>query len=123
MHQHESSTGGCPCLPIDCVVALLPASVRLQQKRAASFRTRTVSTIAMIAGFLAIIYMGHVPLVLLVLTLQVSNDLGLDVGQMALQAVTNCVTNLNLPWPELWSNQPSDVQQREGSSQSHSCLQ
>jgi hypothetical protein len=26
----------------------------------------------MIAGFLAIIYMGHVPLVLLVLTLQVS---------------------------------------------------
>lgn len=44
----------------------------LQSKRAASFRTRTVSTVAMIAGFLAIIYMGHVPLVLLVLTLQVS---------------------------------------------------
>jgi hypothetical protein len=44
----------------------------VQQKRAASFRTRTVSTVAMIAGFLAIIYMGHVPLVLLVLTLQVS---------------------------------------------------
>lgn len=41
-----------------------------QQKRAASFRTRTVSTVTMIAGFLAIIYMGHVPLVLLVLTLQ-----------------------------------------------------
>jgi hypothetical protein len=43
----------------------------LQQKRAASFKTRTVSTISMIAGFLVIIYMGHVPLVLLVLTLQV----------------------------------------------------
>lgn len=43
----------------------------LQQKRVASLRTRTVSTVAMIAGFVAIIYMGHVPLVFLVLTLQV----------------------------------------------------
>lgn len=43
----------------------------MQQKRAASFKTRTVSTVSMIAGFLVIIYMGHVPLVLLVLTLQV----------------------------------------------------
>ncbi len=34
-------------------------------------RTRTVSTVAMIAGFLAIIYLGHVPLVFLVLSLQV----------------------------------------------------
>jgi len=44
----------------------------LQQKRVASLRTRTVSTVTMIAGFLVIIYMGHVPLVFLVLTLQVS---------------------------------------------------
>lgn len=41
-----------------------------QQKRVASLRTRTVSTVTMIAGFLVIIYMGHVPLVFLVLTLQ-----------------------------------------------------
>eukprot|EP00882_Tetradesmus_deserticola_P023918 GHRQ01026096.1.p1 GENE.GHRQ01026096.1~~GHRQ01026096.1.p1 ORF type:complete len:236 (+),score=60.47 GHRQ01026096.1:314-1021(+) len=41
-----------------------------QQKRVASFRTRTVSTVAMIAGFLGVIYAGHVPLVFLVLGLQ-----------------------------------------------------
>jgi hypothetical protein len=43
----------------------------LQQKRVASLRTRTVSTVAMIAGFLGVIYAGHVPLVFLVLGLQV----------------------------------------------------
>jgi hypothetical protein len=36
-----------------------------------SLRTRTLSTLAMIGGFVGIIYLGHVPLVLLVLTLQV----------------------------------------------------
>lgn len=41
-----------------------------QQKRVASLRTRTVSTVAMIAGFLGVIYAGHVPLVFLVLGLQ-----------------------------------------------------
>ncbi|KAF6255369.1 phosphatidate cytidylyltransferase [Scenedesmus sp. NREL 46B-D3] len=41
-----------------------------QQKRVASLRTRTVSTLAMIAGFLGVIYAGHVPLVFLVLGLQ-----------------------------------------------------
>jgi phosphatidate cytidylyltransferase len=44
----------------------------LQQKRVASLRTRTVSTVAMIAGFLGVIYAGHVPLVFLVLGLQVT---------------------------------------------------
>eukprot|EP00879_Flechtneria_rotunda_P011161 GHRR01011659.1.p1 GENE.GHRR01011659.1~~GHRR01011659.1.p1 ORF type:complete len:439 (+),score=91.96 GHRR01011659.1:139-1455(+) len=42
----------------------------IQQKRAASFKIRTVSTLAMIAGFLLMIYIGHVPLVFLVLSLQ-----------------------------------------------------
>jgi hypothetical protein len=37
----------------------------------ASLRTRTLSTLAMIGGFVSIIYLGHVPLMLLVLTLQV----------------------------------------------------
>lgn len=39
-------------------------------KRFRSFRTRTISTVAMIGGFLFIIYLGHVPLVFLVFTLQ-----------------------------------------------------
>lgn len=62
-----------PCVCVCCVHhRLMPPSLSLQQKRVASFRTRTFSTVAMIAGFLVIIYLGHVPLVLLVLTLQVS---------------------------------------------------
>lgn len=40
------------------------------KKRLQSFRTRTVSTFAMIGGFAAIVYLGHVPLVMLVFTLQ-----------------------------------------------------
>lgn len=36
-----------------------------------TFRTRTLSTVAMILGFCGIIYLGHVPLALLVLWLQV----------------------------------------------------
>eukprot|EP00878_Enallax_costatus_P024221 GHUV01025830.1.p1 GENE.GHUV01025830.1~~GHUV01025830.1.p1 ORF type:complete len:396 (+),score=55.14 GHUV01025830.1:260-1447(+) len=48
-----------------------PASAQeTQQKRVQSFKTRTISTVAMIAGFLAIIYSGHVPLVVLVFSLQ-----------------------------------------------------
>jgi len=43
----------------------------LQKAKAASFKTRTASTIAMIAGFLVMIYLGHVPLMFLVFTLQV----------------------------------------------------
>jgi hypothetical protein len=61
-----------PCAPHPTM--LLPAAVHsvcLQQKRVASLRTRTVSTVAMIAGFLGVIYAGHVPLVFLVLGLQV----------------------------------------------------
>ena len=41
-----------------------------QGKRLRSFRTRTLSTFAMIFSFTGIIYLGHVPLVLLVFTLQ-----------------------------------------------------
>lgn len=54
--------------------SLLLCGCWLQEQRVASLRTRTVSTVAMIAGFLVIIYAGHVPLVLLVLTLQVSGE-------------------------------------------------
>lgn len=42
----------------------------MQGKRLRSFRTRTVSTLAMIGSFAFIVYLGHVPLVLLVFTLQ-----------------------------------------------------
>lgn len=59
-----------PCLPAPCFPPHTLHATR-QQKRVASLRTRTVSTLAMIAGFVAIIWLGHVPLVLLVLTLQV----------------------------------------------------
>ena len=48
-----------------------PRTALSQQKRVQSFKTRTISTVAMIAGFLAIIYSGHVPLVVLVFSLQV----------------------------------------------------
>ena len=44
---------------------------RLQGKRMRSLRTRTLSTFAMIGGFALFVYLGHVPLVLLVLALQV----------------------------------------------------
>jgi hypothetical protein len=46
-------------------------TINAQGKRLQSFRTRTLSTFAMIALFAAFIYMGHVPMVLLVFTLQV----------------------------------------------------
>jgi hypothetical protein len=64
--QHSSSTN----LTLLCSLHIY-AFCFLQQKRAASLRTRTVSTVAMIAGFLGVIYAGHVPLVFLVLGLQV----------------------------------------------------
>ncbi|KAI8464082.1 MAG: cytidylyltransferase family-domain-containing protein [Monoraphidium minutum] len=47
-----------------------PPPVEDPGKRLRSFKTRTVSTFAMIASFAFIVYLGHVPLVLLVLTLQ-----------------------------------------------------
>eukprot|EP00877_Chromochloris_zofingiensis_P000088 jgi/Chrzof1/1007/Cz01g36180.t1 len=42
-----------------------------QHKRLRSFKTRSISTVAMITGFLVIIYAGHVPLLCLVFTLQI----------------------------------------------------
>lgn len=41
-----------------------------QAKRLRSFKTRTISTVAMIASFTFVVYLGHVPLVLLVFSLQ-----------------------------------------------------
>lgn len=35
------------------------------------FRVRTYSTLTMIGGFILIIYLGHVPLMLLIFTIQV----------------------------------------------------
>jgi phosphatidate cytidylyltransferase len=68
-----------------CILLLLPAArspcpgthnkhhkhhTDKQRKRLASFRTRTASTLLMILGFALIVYLGHVPLVALVFTLQ-----------------------------------------------------
>ncbi|GBF97085.1 phosphatidate cytidylyltransferase [Raphidocelis subcapitata] len=47
-----------------------PIPVEDPAKRLRSLRTRTLSTVAMIASFALIVYLGHVPLMLLVLTLQ-----------------------------------------------------
>ena len=60
-----------PPRPPSQSAASRPASVRAQGKKFRSFRTRTISTFAMIGGFALFIYGGHVPLALLVLTLQV----------------------------------------------------
>eukprot|EP00775_Hariotina_reticulata_P004661 gene4661-4914_t len=47
-----------------------PDPLEEKKAKAASFKTRTASTITMIAGFLVMIYLGHVPLMFLVFTLQ-----------------------------------------------------
>jgi hypothetical protein len=78
----HATPGVCPAIPL-C----------LQQKRAASFKTRTVSTVSMIAGFLVIIYMGHVPLVLLVLTLQV----GVALQELSTYTDVCCWTGTSAP--------------------------
>lgn len=43
-----------------------------QAQRYRKFRVRTYSTVTMIGGFILIIYMGHVPLMLLIFFIQVT---------------------------------------------------
>ena len=43
-----------------------------QTDRYRSFRIRTASTVAMIAAFIGVIYLGHVPLMALIFWIQVS---------------------------------------------------
>ena len=43
----------------------------MQEKKYKSLKTRTVSTIAILAGFFTVLYLGHVPMMLLVLCIQV----------------------------------------------------
>ena len=42
-----------------------------QAQRYRKFRVRTYSTVTMIGGFILLIYMGHVPLMLLIFFIQV----------------------------------------------------
>ena len=46
----------------------------MQAQKYRKFRVRTYSTVAMIGGFILIIYLGHVPLMLLIFTIQVTTS-------------------------------------------------
>jgi hypothetical protein len=43
----------------------------VQGKKYKSLRVRTISTVALIAGFLVVVYAGHVPLMCLLVVMQV----------------------------------------------------
>ena len=57
-----------------------------QAQKFRKFRVRTYSTLAMIGGFIYIIYLGHVPLMLLIFTIQVGTAHTQGVGSRQLHA-------------------------------------
>ena len=52
------------------IIALKPAPNPAQAEKFQKFRVRTYSTVTMIGGFILIIWMGHVPLMALIFTIQ-----------------------------------------------------
>lgn len=53
-----------------------PYTLASQAQKYRKFRVRTYSTLTMIGGFVLIIYLGHVPLMLLIFTIQVGRASG-----------------------------------------------
>ena len=74
--SESSITGGVICAGlIKCLLAetIRNCCTHAQAERFRKFRIRTYSTVAMIGGFIFIIWMGHVPLMALIFTIQASS--------------------------------------------------
>lgn len=67
----HTACGATPAAMPRCCHAALPPPLRLQRKKYKSLKVRTISTIAILATFFIFIYLGHVPCLLMLFTLQV----------------------------------------------------